>query len=389
MTDKAEIFKHADKDGHFRRKESSFRYFISKEPSSKFPAEKNRYALYVNYGCPWAHRTIIVRGLKGMDDSIIQLIITGFELTSEGWLFTGEGGSMGQDPLYGFHSLKQLYLKADPDYEGRYTVPTLWDKKNETIVNNESSEIIRMLYSEFDDYLPEQFRETNRPGGGFLPIHLKPEIDAMNEWVYGTINNGVYQCGFATTQQAYENNLYPLFASLDRLEAHLAEPGHQPYLFGEHITEADIRLYTTLARFDVAYVNIFLCNLKMIRYDYPNLHTWLRTLYWDESERTNGGVFKKTTFFDVYKYGYLRAKGRIPGNDGQSFIVPKGPSPDIFPLDDEQKQSKNGTANGAEPHSALELPTERQKPQMVHGDENAKWESEIVKLPKDVPLTQP
>jgi putative glutathione S-transferase len=184
MAQKAEIFTMADKDGHFRRKNSSFRDFISKEPSSKFPAEKNRYALYINYGCPWAHRTILVRGLKGMDDSIIQLIVTDFELTADGWLFTGENGSMDKDPLYGFHSLKELYLKADPQYEGRYTVPTLWDKKNETIVNNESSEIIRMLYSEFDAFLPEENREVNRPGGGFLPEHLKPEIDAMNEWVY-------------------------------------------------------------------------------------------------------------------------------------------------------------------------------------------------------------
>ena len=174
----------AEKDGQYRRKESAFRDFISKDPSSKFPAEKNRYALYVNYGCPWAHRTILVRGLKNMDDSIIQLIVTSFELTDEGWLFNGEAGSMEKDPLYGFHCLKQLYLKADPQYEGKYTVPTLWDKKNETIVNNESSEIIRMLYSEFDEFLPEGYREVNRPGGGFLPEHLKPEIDAMNEWVY-------------------------------------------------------------------------------------------------------------------------------------------------------------------------------------------------------------
>jgi glutathionyl-hydroquinone reductase len=257
MTEKPAVFKHADADGQFRRKDSVFRNFISKDPSSKFPAEKNRYALYVNYGCPWAHRTILVRGLKGMDDSIVQLIVTGFELTSDGWLFTGTDGSADKDPLYGFHNLKQLYLKANPEYSGRYTVPTLWDKKLETIVNNESSEIIRMLYTEFDEFLPEEFREVNRPGGGFLPASLKPEIEAMNEWVYHTVNNGVYKCGFANTQEAYESNLFPLFESLDRLEAHLGEPGHQPYLFGEHITEVDIRLYTTMARFDVAYVNIF------------------------------------------------------------------------------------------------------------------------------------
>ena len=344
MPEKAAIYKRADKDGQFRRKESAFRDFISKDPSSKFPAEKNRYALYVNYGCPWAHRAILVRGLKGMDDSIIQLILTDFVLTSDGWLFSGENGSMGKDPLYGFHALKGLYLKADPQYEGRYTVPTLWDKKNETIVNNESSEIIRMFYSEFDDLLPEQYREINRPGGGFLPTHLKPEIEAMNEWVYHTVNNGVYKCGFATVQEAYEANLYPLFESLDRLEAHLAEPTHQPYLFGEHITEADIRLYVTIVRFDVAYVNIFLCNLKMIRHDYPNLSRWLRTLYWDESARTNFGVFKKTTFFDVYKFGYMVARGKVNGNDngGKLFVLPKGPSPDIYPLDHEEKHQTNG-----------------------------------------------
>lgn len=335
---------------------------------------------YVNYGCPWAHRTILVRALKGMDDSIIQLILTGFELTSEGWLFTGTNGSADKDPLYGFHNLKQLYLKADPEYSGRYTVPTLWDKKLETIVNNESSEIIRMLYSEFDALLPEEFREANRPGGGFLPDALKPEIDAMNDWVYHTVNNGVYKCGFAATQEAYEANLFPLFASLDRLEAHLSQPEHQPFLFGEHITEADIRLYTTMARFDVAYVNIFMCNLKMIRHDYPHLHKWLRTLYWDTSARTNHGVFKNTTFFDVYKFGYMNAKGRLTGNT--IAVLPKGPLPDMLPLDDEV----NGHANGA-----LKLPVEeeRQTPLSPHERENKVWEAKIPRNGREVHLTQP
>ncbi|KIX93116.1 uncharacterized protein Z520_11173 [Fonsecaea multimorphosa CBS 102226] len=346
MGDSRPTHQHADADGHFRRKDSQFRDWISKEPGSKFTPEKGRYALYGNYGCPWAHRTILVRGLKSLEP-VIQLITTDFDLTENGWTFSGRNGSMGADPLYGFTGLKQLYLKADPSYVGRYTVPVLWDKKTETIVNNESSEIIRMLYDQFDDFLEPHQREVNKPGGGFYPPHLRAEIDAMNEWVYNTVNNGVYKTGFASTQEAYDANVYPLFKSLDRLEEHLKHPSHQPYLFGEYITEADVRLYTTLARFDVAYYNIFNCNLKMIRHDYPRLSKWLRNLYWDTSDRTNGGVFKNTTFFEVYKYGYLRAKGRQMhgGSDhGWSVIIPRGPNPDIEPLtDEEEKELIEGT----------------------------------------------
>ena len=194
-----------------------------------------------------------------------------------------------------------MYKKADPDYEGRYTVPALWDKKTETIVNNESSEIIRMFYSEFDDLLPEECRESAHPGGGFYPERLRKEIDAMNEWVYETVNNGVYKTGFAATQEAYERNLFPLFESLDRLERHLGEKGG-PYLMGECVTEADIRLYTTMIRFDVAYYNIFLCNLKMVRHDYPRLSRWLRYLYWDGGKVRNGDAFKKTVHFWSVSY---------------------------------------------------------------------------------------
>lgn len=274
----------------------------------------------------------------------MQLVLTDFDITDRGWLFTGKNGSAERDPIYGFSSLSELYFKADPNYDGRFTVPTLWDKKTGTIVNNESSEIIRMFYSEFDGLLPERRRESHRPGGGFYPPHLRSQIDEMNDWVYETVNNGVYKTGFATTQEAYDANVYPLFASLDRLERHLSQPGHSPYLFGQYITEADIRLYTTLARFDVAYFTIFQCNLKMIRYDYPRLHLWLRNLYWDESERTNGGVFHHTTFFDVYKYGYVRAKNRrLHGNtdEGWDVVLPAGPVPDIYPLSAQEKEIIN------------------------------------------------
>ena len=291
-----DFLKQADSDGHFKRKPSHFRDFISKDANSRFPAEKDRYALYINVGCPWAHRANLVRSLKGLED-VIQLIKCDFDLTKDGWLFTGKHGSDPKDPLYGFTSLGQLYHKADPAYNGRFTVPTLWDKKAETIVNNESSEIIRMFFSEFDDLLPEHVRESAHPFGGFYPEHLRNEIDHMNEWVYNTVNNGVYKTGFATTQQAYESNLFPVFESLDRLEKHLGESGHSPYLFGKAITEADIRLYTTMIRFDVAYHNIFMCNLKMIRHDYPRLHLWLRNLYWNSGKTTNGSAFKDTVDF--------------------------------------------------------------------------------------------
>ncbi|GAB1199829.1 hypothetical protein APSETT444_009188 [Aspergillus pseudonomiae] len=324
------VYRHADADGHFRRKASVFRSSVSSDPAAKFPAEKDRYVLYLGYGCPWAHRTNIVRLLKGLEE-IIQLVVLDPELGPDGWFFSGRWGSAEKDPLYGFTQLRQLYFKADPAYEGRYTIPVLWDKKEGTIVNNESSEIIRMFYTEFDHLLPDELREINRPGGGFYPQPLRKDIDEMNEWVYHQINNGVYKTGFATTQQAYEENIYPLFEALDRVENHLAQPGHQPYLFGENITEADIRLYTTIARFDVAYYLIFRCNLKMIRHDYSRIHDWYRRLYFDESTRTRGGAFKKTTYFDIYKFGYLKAIGKRTGSS--QLIIPAGPSPDILPLE--------------------------------------------------------
>jgi glutathionyl-hydroquinone reductase len=161
-------------------------------------------------------------------------------------------------------------------------------------VNNESSEIIRMFYNGFDSLLPQERREETKGDAGLFPAHLRSEIEEMNDWVYNTINNGVYKSGFASTQEAYESNVFALFKSLDRLEEHLADSAHQPYLFGSSITEADIRLYTTMVRFDPAYHPIFKCNIKMIRYDYPRLHQWLRNLYWKGPE-----VFQKSVKFEA------------------------------------------------------------------------------------------
>ncbi|KAJ8115400.1 hypothetical protein OPT61_g2952 [Boeremia exigua] len=299
---------------------SRFRHTI---PSAEFPAEKNRYVLYVNSVCPWAHRAVIVIALKGLE-SIIDMVVVDARDPVHGWYISGHRGPK-NDPVHGFRWLKELYLAADPSYNGRITIPVLWDKQRGTIVNNESAEITRMLTSAFDHLLPPEDREVNKGPAALVPEQFRSEIDEVNSWVYDTVNNGVYKVGFATSQAAYDEHITKLFNSLDRLEHHLGEPGHHPYLFGQHITEADIRLYTTLIRFDVAYYPLFKCNVKMIRLDYPRLHAWLRRLYWDDSRETAGGAFRKSTNFEVIKRGYASV---MRGNR----IVPAGPVPYIMPL---------------------------------------------------------
>jgi len=217
------------------------------------------------------------------------------------------------DTLYGVKYLRELYYKAQSDYEGRFTVPVLWDKKKETIVNNESSEIIRMMNEEFDDVIDPKYK-----GITFYPKEHQKEIDELNSWVYDTVNNGVYRSGFATTQEAYEENVTKLFDSLDRLEDILK--GGKEYLIGDKLTEADIRLYTTIVRFDPVYLFHFKCNLKgSIRHSYPELNRWLRNLYW-----TNP-AFKDTTEFDHIKIHYFTSHPQI----NPTRIVPKGPEPPI------------------------------------------------------------
>jgi glutathionyl-hydroquinone reductase len=268
--------------------------------------------------------------MKGLD-SVIDLHLLSAWMGERSWFFSGERGSPPRDPLYGFETLRELYLKADPAFEGRVTVPVLWDTKTETIVNNESAEIIRMLYEEFDEFLPEANREANRPGGGFYPEALRKEIDEMNAWVVTDLNIGVYKAGFATEQSAYDAAVPVVFAALDRLEERLASATPaKPFLFGAHVTEADVRLFTTLIRFDVAYYSVFMCNVKMIRHDYPRLYLWMRRLYWDhgggERAGTKGAFFRTTEpWMDLYTAGYARSRRTKVMNGQGVLIVPRGP----------------------------------------------------------------
>jgi len=315
--------KPGEKTGEFKRQQSTFRNFISKAPDADFPAEKGRYHLYVSYACPWAHRTLIVRKLKGLEE-IIPFTSVHWHMEEKGWRFaTSEekipGENTTPDPVHpNFTHLRELYFTANKDYEGRFTVPVLWDTKKETIVNNESSEIIRMMYTEFDELLPEKYRSVD-----LYPSDPREQIEETNGWTYDDINNGVYKSGFATTQEAYEKNVLQLFKSLDRAESHLAQSG--PYYFGDKVTEADVRLYTTIVRFDPVYVQHFKTNLRDIRSGYPHLHKWMRHLYW------NVPAFGETTVFEHIKKHYTKSHKQI----NQFSITPVGPVPDILKLDEE------------------------------------------------------
>jgi glutathionyl-hydroquinone reductase len=260
-----------DSGGRFVRPDPQFRNWVTRDgaagPSGKggFKAEPGRYHLYVSWACPWASRALIFRSLKRLKD-VISVSVVHHYMGPDGWTFRTEDGATG-DTLYGLDLLHQIYTKADPAYSGRVTVPVLWDKKLETIVNNESSEIIRMLNSAFDQW--------GDASVDFYPERLRGEIDRINALVYPAVNNGVYRAGFATTQSAYEEAFVELFAALDTLEDRL--DSHR-YLVGDRITEADWRLFTTLVRFDPVYVGHFKCNLRRIA-DYPNLSNYLRDLY--------------------------------------------------------------------------------------------------------------
>ncbi|KAJ2557016.1 S-glutathionyl-(chloro)hydroquinone reductase [Coemansia sp. RSA 1933] len=268
----ANITKWHSKDGEFHRQVSSFRSYVEADPSSEFPAEAGRYHLYVSYACPWAHRTLIVRKLKGLED-VISTSVVHYLLGPNGWEFASPDDVPGAtlDTVNGAKYLREIYFKAEPEYSARFTVPVLWDKKKNTIVSNESAEIIRMLNTAFDDFVQPEFR-----GITFYPEDLRKSIDSINEWIYDTVNNGVYKSGFASTQEAYEKHCIPLFQSLDRIEKILSE---NEFLVGSRLTEADIRLFTTIVRFDPVYHGHFKCNIKQIATGYPNILRWAREFY--------------------------------------------------------------------------------------------------------------
>lgn len=292
--------------GRFIRKESQFRNWVTKDGSpgptgeGGFKAEKDRYHLYVSLACPWAHRTLIMRALKGLEDYISISVVNPLML-EHGWTFE-DGPGVIKDTVNQADYLYEVYLAAESNYSGRVTVPVLWDKQTQTIVNNESSEILRMLNSAFD--------EIGAKEGDYSPEALLEEIDQMNELVYDNVNNGVYKSGFATAQDVYNEEVEKVFATLDKLEEHLEG---KKYLVGNQLTEADIRLFTTLVRFDAVYYSHFKCNYRRI-VDYPNLWRLTREIYNME------GVEDTVNMQHIKDHYYVSHKTINPTG-----IVPQGP----------------------------------------------------------------
>lgn len=289
-----------DEKGRFIRPSTTFRNQITPDGSSGFPAVSGRYHLYISWACPWAHRTAIMRSLKGLEDAI-SLSVVGAVIDQNSWEFSNEPGAI-PDTVNHTDYLWQVYLKAQPDYSGRVTVPLLWDKEKHTIVNNESREIIRMLDT--------QFQGISQSNLDLYPVELQAKIDQTIDEIYQPINNGVYRAGFATTQEAYEEGVTDLFNALDHWENVLET---QRYLCGNVLTEADICLFTTLLRFDPVYYVHFKCNLRRI-VDYPNLWNYLKDLYQYPS-------VKETCNLDHIKRHYYRSHPKV----NPTKIVPKGP----------------------------------------------------------------
>jgi len=298
-------------NGRFVRRESQFRNWVTADgtagPTGEggFKAESGRYHLYVSLACPWAHRTLIFRKLKGLEE-IVSVSVVNAYMGEQGWSFEPGPGVIA-DALNQSHYLHEVYTQADPHYSGRVTVPVLWDKQRRTIVNNESAEIIRMFNSAFDD--------VGAKPGDYYPQALRHDIDAINDFIYHAINNGVYRAGFATTQEAYDEAVIELFDALDTLEQRLSQ---QRYLVGDTITEADWRLFTTLVRFDSVYVGHFKCNLRQL-VDYPNLWGYILELY------QQPGI-AETVDMDYIKAHYYGSHTTI----NPTGVIPKGPVIDFW-----------------------------------------------------------
>ncbi|HHC6561658.1 TPA: glutathione S-transferase family protein [Vibrio parahaemolyticus] len=285
--------------GKFVREDAGFRDWIKNDSEAVFQPESGRYHLYVSLACPWAHRTLIFRKLKGLEPHIDVTVVCP-DMLSQGW-------QMGlPEPLFGYTRMHQIYTQAKPDYTGRVTVPVLWDKKTNTIVSNESSEIIRMFNSAFNDLTGNH--------DDYYPEPLRGVIDEWNGYIYPNVNNGVYRCGFATSQEAYEEAFESLFSALDKIDGHLAT--HR-YLAGNKITEADWRLFTTLVRFDAVYVGHFKCNKQRIA-DYVNIQGYLKELYQID------GIADTTDFYHIKRHYYFSHTGINPTQ-----VVPKGPDLDF------------------------------------------------------------
>ncbi len=306
----------ASTDGEFIRTDAQFRSIITADGSGDgYAAEPGRYHLYVSLACPWAHRTLIFRKLKKLED-VIGVTVVKPEMLEHGWVLSDEGDP---SPIEGIEYMHEVYTTMAPDYSGRVTVPVLWDKKTATIVNNESSEIIRMLNSAFD-----AFTEVKTD---FYPEALRGEIDAINAMVYDKINNGVYKAGFATTQAAYERHVVALFEALDDLESRL---GQRRYLAGDQITEADWRAFTTLIRFDSVYYGHFKTNIRTIE-AYPNLSNYLRDLY------QQPGVAETVNFHHIKTHYYYSHDTINPTR-----VVPVGPQ-----LDYDRPHNREGLKTAA------------------------------------------
>ncbi|ADJ15579.1 glutathione S-transferase family protein [Halalkalicoccus jeotgali] len=298
---RTDVYETTNDEGAFERQETTFRDRIGEE----FPAESGRYHLYVSYACPWAHRTLLARSLKGLEEAISVSVVDPFR-DAEGWQFSPEKEGCTEDPVMNADYLRELYVRADPDVTCRVTVPVLWDKEEETIVNNESREVLRMLDTEFEAYATHEV--------DLFPEGYREEVDEIIDAIYEPINNGVYRAGFASSQEAYDEAIDDLFSALEHWDSVLAD---RRYLAGDRLTEADICLFTTLIRFDQVYHTHFMCNVMQIQ-DYDHLWPYLRDLY------QTAGVAETVEMDHIKEHYYTTHPDVTP-----SRIVARGPDLDF------------------------------------------------------------